>query len=122
VIQDNFEIEFFEKDDHSCPVQEFLDALDDKMAAKVYGMMDVLAQAGNFLRKPYSSKLDEHIFELRVKQGSNITRVLYFFFVGRRIVMTNGFVKKQQKTPTRQIEIANKYRKIYLQRKGVDEA
>lgn len=34
--------------------------------------------------------------------------------------MTNGFVKKQQKTPPRQIEIAEKYRKIYLQRKGVN--
>ena len=43
--QDNFEIEFFEKDDATCPVQEFLDSLDDKMAAKVYGMMDVLAMA-----------------------------------------------------------------------------
>ncbi|MCI6085183.1 type II toxin-antitoxin system RelE/ParE family toxin [Selenomonas sp.] len=118
--QDNFEIEFFEKDDATCPVQEFLDSLDDKMAAKVYGMMDVLAMAGNALRKPYSSKLNEHIFELRVKQGSNITRVLYFFFVGKHIVMTNGFAKKQQKTPPRQIEIAEKYRKIYLQRKGVN--
>ena len=118
--QDNFEIEFFEKDDATCPVQEFLDSLDDKMAAKVYGMMDVLAMAGNTLRKPYSSKLNEHIFELRVIQGSNITRVLYFFFVGKHIVMTNGFAKKQQKTPPRQIEIAEKYRKIYLQRKGVN--
>ena len=119
-MQDNFEIEFFEKDDHSCHVQEFLDSLDDKMAAKVYGMMAVLAMAGNSLRKPYSSKITEHSFDLRVKQGSIITRVLYFFFVGKHIVMTNGFVKKQPKTPPRQIELAEKYRSIYLQRKGVE--
>lgn len=41
---DNFEIIFFELDNDSCPVQDFLDSLNDKMAAKVYGMMDVLAE------------------------------------------------------------------------------
>ena len=69
--QDNFEIEFFEKDDATCPVQEFLDSLDDKMAAKVYGMMDVLAMAGNTLRKPYSSKLNEHIFSFSSRSTSS---------------------------------------------------
>ncbi len=116
--QDNFLIEFFQLDDQSCPVQEFLDLLDDKMAAKVYGLMEILAEQGNALRKPYSGPLGDGIFELRAQFGSNITRVLYFFYVGQHIVMTNGFTKKQQKTPPRQIELAKKYRKLYLARKG----
>lgn len=116
--QDNFNIIFFELDETHCPVQDFLDSLDNKMAAKVYGLMDVLAEAGTTLRMPYSEHLGDGIFELRAKFGSNITRVLYFFFVGKTIVMTNGFVKKQQKTPKAQIELAKKYRSIFLVREG----
>ena len=41
----------------------------------------------------------EGIFELRAKVGSDITRVLYFFYVERHIILTNGFIKKTQKTP-----------------------
>ena len=114
--KDNFNIIFFELDNNTCPVQDFLDSLDDKMAAKMYGMMDILAEHGNELRKPYSEHLEDGIFEVRAKLGSNITRVLYFFYVGKTIVMTNGFVKKQQKTPKAQIALAKKYRKIFLER------
>ncbi len=113
---DNFNILFFELDDKTCPVQDFLDSLDDKMAAKMYGMMDILAEYGNELRLPYSEHLEDGIFEVRAKFASNITRVLYFFYTGKTIVMTNGFVKKQQKTPKAQIELAKKYRKLYLER------
>ncbi len=114
--KDNFNIIFFELDRGLCPVQEFLDSLDDKMAAKLYGMMDILSEYGNELRMPYSEHLDDGIFEIRAKVGSNITRVLYFFYVGKTIVMTNGFVKKTQKTPKSQIELAKKYRNIFMER------
>ena len=112
--KDNFDIIFFELDDE-CPVQDFLDSLGDKMAAKVYGLMDALAEYGNELREPYSKHLDDGIFELRAKVGSDITRTLYFFYVGKKIIMTNGFVKKTQKTPKSVIDIAKKYRKIFLE-------
>jgi len=55
---------------------------------------------------------------LIVKQSSNITRILYFFYIGRRIILTNGFVKKIQKTPHNEIELAKKYRKDYLEREA----
>ena len=45
---------------------------------------------------PSVEYLDDGIFELRCKQGSNITRVLYFFYIGKKIIATNGFVKKTQ--------------------------
>ena len=116
VEQMQFQVEFYDTEDGRTPTQEFLDSLDDKMAAKMYGMMDILAEYGNELRKPYSEHLDDGIFEVRAKFGSNITRVLYFFYVGKTIVMTNGFVKKTQKTPKAQLELAKKYRKIFLER------
>ena len=98
------------------PVKEFLDSLDDKMGAKLIGLMEVLEEKGTELRKPYSEHLDDGIFELRCKQGSNITRVLYFFYVGKKIIATNGFVKKTQKTPPREIKLAKERRADWLKR------
>ncbi len=111
-----FTVQFFEKDDGSCPVEDFLDSLDDKMAAKAYGMIELLEEYGNELRMPYSEPLEDGIFELRIKFGGNITRILYFFFAGKNIVLTNGFMKKTQKTPSGEIRKAKEYRKIFLMR------
>ena len=78
----------------------------------------ILQDNGYELREPYSKHLSEGIFELRAKVGSDITRVLYFFYVERHIILTNGFIKKTQKTPPKEIERAKKYRADYLRRKG----
>ena len=77
-----FEIEFYSSEDGSEPVAEFLDSLDPKMSAKLVGLMEILEEKGTELRMPYSEHLEDGIFELRCKQGSNITRVMYFFYVG----------------------------------------
>jgi phage-related protein len=58
---------------------------------------------------------------LRAKVGSDITRVMYFFYIDRRVILTNGFVKKTKKTPLKELEKAKKYRQDYLRRKGVDD-
>ena len=67
------------------------------MQAKILLSIKVVKEYGYQTRMPYSEALEEGIFELRAKVGSNICRVLYFFVVGRKIVLTNGFVKKTQK-------------------------
>ena len=54
------------------------------MAAKVYGMMDVLAEFGNELREPYTKELEDEIYELRAKTGTDICRVLFFFRSGKK--------------------------------------
>ncbi len=111
-----FEIIVYAKQDNSEPVTEFLLSLPPKMQAKVLWQIDMLAEFGNRLREPYSAPLDDGIFELRIKQSSDISRVLYFFIVGNKIVLTNGFVKKTQKTPPEQIRLAKSYRSDYLKR------
>ena len=86
------------------------------MLAKTLRTIDLLEMNGPLLREPYSKPLENGIFELRTKQGSDITRVLYFFVVNKKIILTNGFVKKTQKTPDSEIMLAKKYRKDYLER------
>ena len=101
-----FQLEFYETADAKKPLSDFLDSLDDKMAAKLLGLMEILEEKGTELRLPYSEHLEDGIFELRCKLGSNITRALYFFYVGKKIIVTNGFVKKTQKTPPGEIKLA----------------
>ena len=75
-----FEVIFYEKENGDCPVEDFLLSLDMKMKAKMVGLLELLEEYGNQLREPYSKHLDDGIFEIRCKVGSNITRVLYFFY------------------------------------------
>lgn len=110
------EIEFYETEDGKCPLQDYLDELPPKLLAKTLRTIDLLENNGTLLRRPYSEYIDDGIFELRTKQGSDLTRVLYFFFVGNKAVLTNGFTKKTQKTPKQEIEIARKYKKDYERR------
>ena len=114
-----FEIEFYTKEDGSEPVREFLDGLDYKMRAKLIRTIDLLAEYGTSVREPYSKALEDGILELRAKVGSDISRVLYFFVIGNRIILTNGFIKKTAKTPSSEIKLAKKYRDDYLKRNGV---
>lgn len=58
------------------------------------------------------------IFELRAKVGTDISRVLYFFYYEGRIVLTHGFIKKTQRTLAGEIEKAKKYRRDYIERHG----
>ncbi|MCD8254581.1 MAG: type II toxin-antitoxin system RelE/ParE family toxin [Oscillospiraceae bacterium] len=114
-------IEFFELADGNKPAAEFIDSLDDKTEAKMLRMLDLLEEHGGQLREPFSKALEDGLFELRAQQGNNITRVIYFFFVGNKAILTHGFTKKSQKTPPREIERAKRYRKEYQERmKGYD--
>ncbi len=113
----SFEIIFYDKPDGTEPAKEFLLSLDKKMRAKLLFTIDLLADNGPELREPYSKPLGNGIFEVRAKVGSDISRVLYFFVVGRRVILTNGFIKKTQKTPASEIERAQSYRNEFLSRK-----
>lgn len=111
-----FQVEFYDTEDGRTPTQEFLDSLEPEMNAKMVCLVEILEEKGYSLREPYSAPLEDGIFELRAVQGSNISRALFFFYVEGRIVITHGFIKKTQKTPRAQIELAKKYRADFLRR------
>ncbi len=116
-----FEVIFYEEKNGECPIEEFLEELSMKMRAKLIGLLEILEERGNELREPYSKYLGDGIFEIRCKVGNDITRVLYFFYYEGKIVLTNGFVKKTQKTPQREIKLAKARRVDFLERAGKDE-
>ncbi len=113
-----FEVVFYEKENGEYPVKNFMMSLDVKMRAKMAGLLELLQENGNQLREPYSKHLDDGIFEIRCKVGNNITRVLYFFYYEGKIILTNGFVKKTQKTPPEEIRLAKERRADYQERMG----
>ena len=111
-----FEIRFYDKADGVKPAKDFILELEPKMQAKVLRTIDMLESNGSELREPYSKHLDDGIFELRAQIGSDISRVLYFFMIGRKAILTHGFIKKTQKTPPSEIDRAKEYRAEYLER------
>lgn len=112
-----FTIEYYEKEDGSLPAEDYiLSVKDKKLKAKIFHDLEILELEGNQLRRPTSSHLEDGIFELRTIQGNNIARVLYFFYIDKKIILTNGFTKKTQKTPRKEIDLAKKYRDDYLTR------
>ena len=114
---EKFNIIMYETEAGRLPVVDFLSSIkDDKLLAKIYRDIKLLEVGGNLLREPYSKALNNGLFELRTKQGTNISRIIYFFIVGNNIVLTNGFTKKTQKTPISEIEKALEYRKDFLKR------
>ena len=115
---DHFTVEFYETTAGERPAEDFLDSLDVKMRSKLVMTLKVLQEQGNRLREPYSKHLEDGIFEVRGKVGSDISRVLYFFYFGGRIILTNGFIKKTQKTPRGEIEKAKLCRKDFMERFG----
>lgn len=108
-----FDVEFYRLPNGKAPVEEFLDSLNVKMRNKALNSLVLLEEFGNTLREPHSKPIGDGIFELRIKFASDITRIFYFFYVGNKIVLTYGFIKKTQKTPPAEIELAKKYKEDY---------
>lgn len=107
---------FYQKADGSYPVVDFLATLDEKMRAKVTRSLKLLEAEGHLLRAPNSKELTDGIMELRTTFAGNISRILYFFIIGNTAIVTNGFIKKTQKTPPEEIERAKAYRRDYQRR------
>jgi len=109
-------VEMYETESGETPIEDFLLSLDKKMLAKATTEIGILKENGRNMRGPYSKHMKNGIFELRIQVADNISRVFYFFYVGNKIILTNGFIKKTQKTPPRELERALKYKQEYERR------
>ena len=88
------------------PVKEFISSLDDKTRVRIGSSIERLRILNTQAREPLVKPLGGKLYELRIESNTNIYRVMYFFFTGRRIVLLHVFQKKSQKTPAREIETA----------------
>jgi len=98
------------------PVREFISFLDHRTRRKFFFEKGLLEQYGPKLAYPYARYIGKSIFELRLKSHEGAVRILYFFFHRDKIIFTNGFIKKSNRTPKSEILIATGRRKNFLDR------
>lgn len=67
-----------------------------------------MVSLGPNLGEPHTKAFGGGLFELRLKGAEGIARVFFCTLVGRRIVMLHSFLKKSEKTPPREREIAER--------------
>jgi phage-related protein len=92
-------------------LEEWLETIPADIKAKVLRIMDMLVMFGpNNVREPYVKHVEgqRKLFEIRAKGKDGIARVFYCTISGQKIVLLHGFIKKTDKTPKREIDIAVK--------------
>ncbi len=109
---------FYTDDQGHSPVEEFLGSLDLKTQARFDWSIEQLRVRNVAAQEPLVRHVGGKLWELRRESGTNIYRLLYFFFTGRRIVFVHGFQKKTQKTPRSEIELAEKRMEHFVEREG----
>jgi phage-related protein len=76
--------------------------------ARVLRYAERMELYGPDLGMPHTRAMGEGLCELRLKVAEGIVRVCYCTLVGRRIVMLHQVIKKSEKTPRKELEIARK--------------
>ena len=104
---------FFKTDTGNEPVREWLKEL-SRDDCKVIGTDILTVQYAWPVGKPLVDNLGDGLWEVRSRLDNRIARTL-FAMVDQEIVLLHGFIKKQQKTPQDELELAKKRKKQYLQ-------
>ena len=95
---------------------EFMEKLTVKEREKIdYGL--VLLKEQDRLPSKFVKHLRDGLYELRAEYNGNIYRVFFVFDEGKIVVLFNGFQKKTQKTPLKEIEKALSIRNEYYEYK-----
>jgi phage-related protein len=91
---------------HSEALQEHILALPDTLAARYVVLTRRMIALGPNLGEPHTKAFGDGLFELRLKGAEGIARVFFCTLVGKRIVMLHSFIKKSDRTPLRERELA----------------
>jgi phage-related protein len=111
------DFDWIRRDDGTSEFEDYLDSLPDKDAEKLLAIIGMVEDHGLVVasRMKWTKKLENDLYELRSKQGSDIQRAIYFQKTGTEYLITHGFTKKSQKTPKSEIEHAKAMRKKFLE-------
>ena len=99
-------IEFFNE-----KVEEETLSLPPKILAKLLHILELIEIEDAKLGEPYTKPLNDGLFEIRAKAQEGIGRSIYCYQKGQKIIILHSFVKKTQKTPKKELEIALKRKK-----------
>jgi phage-related protein len=91
---------------YSKAVQEQIIELPDTLAARYVVLTRRMVALGPNLGEPHTKAFGDGLFELRLKGAEGIARVFFCTLVGKRIVMLHSFIKKSDRTPLREIDVA----------------
>ena len=84
-------------------------ALPPDMRARLARMSDVIEENGlSSLPRDWVKSLGDKLWELRITGKDGIARAIYVTATGQRVVIVRIFVKKRQKTPQRELELAQR--------------
>lgn len=99
-------------------MEEFLDSLNAKLTQKVLWVLKVVQELPQ-VPKQYFKKLEgtDDLWEVRAEFGGDAFRLLGFWDAGRLVILTNGFAKKTQKTPEREIALAEQRKRDHQNRR-----
>lgn len=85
-------------------LKKFIKSLEKRTISKTLRMIDLLDHYESNLRMPYSKKVKDNIFELRINSKQEV-RIFYTFYKNK-IFLLNGFIKESNKTPKKEIKKA----------------
>jgi len=111
-------VEYYKDREDKEPTAKFIEALSNEAKVKVFRIIKLLKDYGVLLKEPYTRQIKGKVRELRIKGNQGAIRILYFTYTGKRFILLHGFVKKTDKTPVREIEVAEKRLNDFIQRQG----
>jgi phage-related protein len=88
-------------------VRDEIEALPPDMRARFRRIVELIQNHGlERVREPLVKHLEGRLWEMRIKGKDGISRAIYVTARGRRVVVVRVFIKKTQKTPQREIDLA----------------
>lgn len=94
--------------------RDFINEIEEAAADKIFKVLDILKMNMRVSAK-FVKAVGDGLFELRVEYESNIYRVFSIFDRGDVVILFNGFQKKSQKTPQKELEKAKRIKKEYYE-------
>jgi len=77
-----------------------------KMLGKLLHVFELMEIFGANIGEPFTKSLGKGLFEIRVKTNEGIGRSIYCYKKDNKIIILHSFIKKTQKTPNKELEIA----------------
>lgn len=77
-----------------------------KIQARMLRILELMEKHGANIGPPHTESIGDGLFEIRAKAQEGIGRSLFCYLSGKQIVILHSFIKKSQKTPRRDIQLA----------------